>query len=1263
MNNQQEVVDQVVQNLAFEVEAVPKYEPIQTKSVSQITPLNMKIKVRKKDDIFMQRDVSSIADNASRTVQKVRLVNSEQTIMTFDVFMEAEFEKKPPRKLRKHIFDLLRPGICLGAVDDDERPYIPSTSYSANITEPSVVTKSNGTLKQTFTLSKNVFEAYSVSTQPGVQKWLFGNCKPGGCLDPPFNEDKYSYKPSIRQGPEREENIEAEKNKSDVDNNKKPIMQRDEETQSNGRHSSIFDSGIFKKKRKSSDKCTNTNLLDKTDSIVDVFPASSSTNSVSTHSNPIITYPPKTKGSNSRISDDKTVRSRDPSEEKPRRSFNDHSESYYVPPKGVQRMKENVALDPNDQPKRKSSDAAGVKDLHKESFKVPVLLPIPVPVPISIDSSKRKPEVIATNDDIIKKDLIPNQDIQDQELQGTINLKDIKLSPLVSLSNSEDGGTEPVVNLPIGTLVPSIIKKPTVPNEIDDQKSDETKLQSLEAKYNENNIEDSAPQNLKKITSSSEVPVSVPVLFPPKFSDPNRTDTDATDSIKNYNIDSDTKLSDSKKSFEIKTMPSAIKDAPFEGSKDIEQNIKPESGENETFSHAIPENILRTGHNFSDQESDTEIPIDLNIKRDPKAEINAMTENFLRTGGNVSDQESDSKMLTDSNMKQESNAEIDAKPENILRTRGDLSDQESETGTLINLDMVRDSKGKQNSDEVKKTSKQNGNANKATLYTKEPMQSAEITNGIVNPSEKNDKKEDIKRDIEDNKITDGIEKLTKQSGTEDKTLIPTKYTDDNIKPYFEDDKPIVEDFLTKYADKDVKRNSKEETITDNIEKLTKQKNSQDEPTSDTKYTESSSDVFGMPNTHQNIDSSKKDEQKDSQRTLSKLPILQDNTSLLNANNTSAKYKTKRSDTPDHYSDNVEYRDNDFGTQIDKKQLPLSSNLDYEADIRDGKVSEPFRNQEYIGETAKPNNDDKIDSYIDTKKRHTNGERTNIIAAPVTVDNTEETPILRSIKEVYNEKKIVNEPTVPNFKKFDDDGDAHSTVSHELIGTKSVIYNTDGSSTSAENVAGDISLSAIQSANILKSAMKKDTIFIDFRFHSYLNDKNERIVQTVDSAKAPKRLSSDSVTVIKSQIRISSNEIRIPVDSEHDIFIKIKKANANQRVSISESTLVNDNDTERANKQRSPVQCSDVGTKNAEVFTSSTGGRKDKIQESETADRFLDYYEQELVPLQLIIKNLREEIDYLATQQSIFKDKLYCPNKSKLPRLIHSNKKCFGCVRK
>lgn len=109
MNNQQAVVDQIVQNLAFEVEAVPKDRTLRTTSISKSTPLNVKIRVRKKDDT-QTLDVSSVIDEPTNGLQKVRLVSSHQSIMSFDVFVETEFEKKPLRRSRKYILDILKPG-------------------------------------------------------------------------------------------------------------------------------------------------------------------------------------------------------------------------------------------------------------------------------------------------------------------------------------------------------------------------------------------------------------------------------------------------------------------------------------------------------------------------------------------------------------------------------------------------------------------------------------------------------------------------------------------------------------------------------------------------------------------------------------------------------------------------------------------------------------------------------------------------------------------------------------------------------------------------------------------------------------------------------------------------------------------------------------------------------------------------------------------------------------------------------------------------
>lgn len=51
------------------------------------------------------------------------------------------------------------------------------------------------------------------------------------------------------------------------------------------------------------------------------------------------------------------------------------------------------------------------------------------------------------------------------------------------------------------------------------------------------------------------------------------------------------------------------------------------------------------------------------------------------------------------------------------------------------------------------------------------------------------------------------------------------------------------------------------------------------------------------------------------------------------------------------------------------------------------------------------------------------------------------------------------------------------------------------------------------------------------------------------------------------------------------------------------------------------------------------------------------YEQELVPLQSIIKGLREEIDALAAYQMKLNVQNLTPKRSKPFRLVHTNKKC------
>ncbi|KAL0831504.1 hypothetical protein ABMA28_002299 [Loxostege sticticalis] len=186
------VVDQIVKSLSFEVEAVPQDHVPRLTGTSNSTPLNVKIRVRKKNESGMEHGFISVPKfgHPDANPERIRLISSDQTIMSFDVSMEADFVKKPKRKSRNFFF-----GGCLGTqYDDDEVPYKQSSAYTAKMTGANTSSKSDGGIRQ-FTLSKTNYANNNGLEQYPKKHGILGKCKPGGCLDPPFSEEKYSYEP------------------------------------------------------------------------------------------------------------------------------------------------------------------------------------------------------------------------------------------------------------------------------------------------------------------------------------------------------------------------------------------------------------------------------------------------------------------------------------------------------------------------------------------------------------------------------------------------------------------------------------------------------------------------------------------------------------------------------------------------------------------------------------------------------------------------------------------------------------------------------------------------------------------------------------------------------------------------------------------------------------------------------------------------------------------------------------------------------------
>lgn len=104
------VIERIMRSLAFEVESNSNNENIKERSnPSTPDPLNVKIKVRKKEmnELYNRGFISNNQSEAQVVPQKVRIISSDETIMSFDIFMDADYKTIKHRKLK---LDRRKPG-------------------------------------------------------------------------------------------------------------------------------------------------------------------------------------------------------------------------------------------------------------------------------------------------------------------------------------------------------------------------------------------------------------------------------------------------------------------------------------------------------------------------------------------------------------------------------------------------------------------------------------------------------------------------------------------------------------------------------------------------------------------------------------------------------------------------------------------------------------------------------------------------------------------------------------------------------------------------------------------------------------------------------------------------------------------------------------------------------------------------------------------------------------------------------------------------
>ncbi|KAF9423078.1 hypothetical protein HW555_001382 [Spodoptera exigua] len=1242
MYSQKDIVEQIMQQLAFDVEAVPR--------------------------------------------------NNDQTIINFDIYVDAEFDKKPPpRKTRKQIFDMLKPGSRVRALEDDDT-YIPSSSYSANIIEPSQTTKSRSTLTHTFTLSKNVNQDHTVKTQSGEQKYFFGKCKPGGCLDPPFSEDKYSYKPSRKPEPEKNipENVILTEEKTpdkeivecDTDSIKQPnILRNREGSKGSAKQNSIFDGSFFKKKRKSNEQSTNTPPLEQKDSIVNIFQGEPSINSPSTHSNSIITYPPKI-SSGLKVSDHKI---KSPSEDKPRKSSNEHSEPYFTPPKGVARDKEDDKIKRNET-KRHSSD----KDTPRE-YKLPGFMPVPIPIP----RKSNKPDaeisaqtnVIWTSNDNKIAEIVNSEPSQD--LPDNVNSKSTQ-TPYLQLQDSSTGDAvvDPIKSFKMVFLDPIVVGQPPNKNEDTESKS------SLIVDLQKNELKE-----LSKIISAGKT-------F--EVTNLEKSETiEKTDSKNDTEPQSDNEAEFKKDKYpmeniEKKIFPISINIIGETEVKPDEINLKQtNSGQNVP----VTEHYLRSGDSKS---TDTQSP--LQTETSEVKVIDSIPEDIEKYNSISDLTHSDAQSLDAPEVKARKSIPEDMEKHNSIPDLTHSDTQGPETSKVKARESIPEDVEKHNSisdqthsdTQGPETSKVKGRKSNPEDIEKHNSVS-DLTNSDTQSSDASEVKarESIPEDIEKhNSISNQIHSDAQNLDTSE--VKARKSNPEDIEKHNSVSDLTHSDTQSSGAFEAKAR----ESIPEDIEKHNSISNqihsdAQNVDTSEVKARKSNPEDIEKHNsvsdlTHSDTQSSNTSEVKARESIPEDIvkhssisePKYSDTQRLTNKSDDKAK-KPIIVDIENRYSDQKRLKKSfDSETDTDKSEIQktgvLGSDTDWTKDLQNKSYNEPifvykrdkdeksvsgngkdyidapFLNQEIKTPTL---HDNKIDFVGNQSK---DSKEINIINqfprnippkfAKIPKVDQDNIKLTNEYDKIIRTKRITNESeksagSMSSFKNYNRVGATELVLpinrgNNDVEIITEPIKTLNGTTDSNDDfgiVITEITdttnipiLSSDQYDKPLKRTLNKYSIPVDLGFHSHLNDKNERIITTFDTKHVPKILPNDVVTIVKSEIRISSNEIRIPVDKEHEMYIEIKKTK-DKRSSISESgfQIVTEN-----GKRKS------TDPKEGEINNFKSSKSHEVIKNVELEVSILEFYEKELIPLQLIIRNLRNEIDVLASQQLVFRDKIFCTNKTK-----------------
>ncbi|XP_072939161.1 uncharacterized protein [Epargyreus clarus] len=165
------------------------------------------------------------------------------------------------------------------------------------------------------------------------------------------------------------------------------------------------------------------------------------------------------------------------------------------------------------------------------------------------------------------------------------------------------------------------------------------------------------------------------------------------------------------------------------------------------------------------------------------------------------------------------------------------------------------------------------------------------------------------------------------------------------------------------------------------------------------------------------------------------------------------------------------------------------------------------------------------------------------------------------------------------------------------------------------------------------------MIVDLAFQTYVNENKEKILRTFDISKEPQRFPNDSISVVKSSLELN-NKLSFAINSQTKLSIEISVDNAEGK----------------------PLEVKEAN-KNTGVDIHKENNKHIDIKDIEILQRSLaTIYENDLIPVEKLIRNLVVEIDKIAKCRSLILNKLIATKKLKTLKPTYCNKRC-GCLRK